>query len=155
MQMIESEVSVAECPVEIYGAYVGNGKILALGRYDAYNTENPALWQIQSDDYGVTWTKVATNIEGIASTPSLLYDSVTEKVSLFYYKRWTGELEYRNVLLSSIWNKSTSWPTATIIARGTVGQDAGNVNSVAFDGLQIAAYYSGNANDTGIYLVMV
>ena len=140
-------------PMEMSGVYLGNGKILVAGRYEG--SGSAYMWQMQSEDYGETWTKQATNISGNSYTPSLVFDQLTNKVSLYIYNRGTGELEYRLVNVEDIWNNPTGWPTATIISTGATGQDAGNVSAVAFKGSQFAAYYSGNSTDTGIYETIV
>lgn len=136
-------------PMEMSGVYLGNGKILVAGRYEG--SGSAYMWQMQSEDYGETWTKQATNISGNSYTPSLVFDQLLNKISLYIYNRGTGQLEYRQVSIEDVWDNPTGWPTATIISTGAIGQDAGNVSAVAFKGSQFAAFYSGNSTDTGIY----
>lgn len=138
-----------ERPMEMSAVYLGNGKILVAGRYEGDGSAY--MWQMQSEDYGETWTKQATNISGNSYTPSLIFNQLTNKISLYIYNRGTGQLEYRQVSIEDVWDNPTGWPTATIISTGATGQDAGNVSAVAFKGSQFAAFYSGNSTDTGIY----
>lgn len=153
---IETGLSVSNCPVEITAAYLGNGKILAIGRFDDGAGANPHLWQMQSDDYGVTWNRVATNIPGAGNTASIIYDATTGEISLYNYRRQDGILQLRKAELTDIWDNPTNWPSPTNIASGfAAGQDAGNVNAVQFNDIQIAAFYSGTSTDTGIYATIV
>ena len=152
---IESGLVATECPFEISAQYLGNGRILAMGRYDA-NTGTLALWQMQSSDYGNTWTRIATNlVYGGGNTPSLLYNETTGLLDLFVYQRGTGKLFHIQNSVESIWNNPTNWANGVIIGNGTIGQDAGNVNAVAFNGRQIISYYSGSPTETGIYAVIL
>ena len=152
---IESGLVATECPFEISAQYLGNGRILAMGRYDAY-TGTQALWQMQSSDYGNTWTRVATNlVYGGGNTPSLLYNETTGLLDLFVYQRGTGKLFHIQNSVESIWDNPTNWANGDVIGNGTIGQDAGNVNAVAFNGRQIISYYSGSPNETGIYAVIL
>ena len=149
---IEVGLTASSCPAEISAIYVGNGKILAIGRCE--DGENGAVsWQLQSSDYGVTWERLASNIVGVSNTCSLLYDENTETITLFRYNRATGELEKRVNQLSEVWDNPQNWSEPTIIAYGNKGQDAGNVNATKFNGNMIAAYYTGNSIDTGIYAI--
>lgn len=138
-----------ERPMEMSAAYLGNGKILVVGRYEGNGESH--MWQLQSEDYGVTWTKEATNISGNSNTPSIIYDNETQMVSLYIYNRSNGQLEYRECAIGDIWDNPTNWATPTILAYGAAGQDAGNVTTCVFKGHQIVSWYSGNAVDTGIY----
>lgn len=149
---IESNISDSECPTEISGAYVSDGKILAIGRKDA-SSGTHALFQIESSDYGSTWTKEYTNIDDIySSTPSLIYDSTSQLLSLFYYQRGIGALRMRRNMLSEVWNNPTGWNASNVIAHGSTSlSDAGNVNAVMFKTYQIVSFYSGDSTNTGIY----
>ena len=138
-----------ERPMEMSAAYLGNGRILVVGRYEGNGESH--MWQLQSEDYGETWTKKATNIGGNSNTPSIIYDNETQMVSLYIYNRSNGQLEYRECVIGDIWNNPTNWTTPTILAQGAAGQDAGNVTTCVFNGHQIVSWYSGNAADTGIY----
>ena len=152
---IESGLVATECPFEISAQYIGNGRILAIGRYDAY-TGTTALWQMQSSDYGNTWTRAATNlVYGGGNTPSLLYNETTGLLDLFVYQRGTGKLFHIQNSVDSIFDNPTNWANGVVIGNGTIGQDAGNVNAVTFNGRQIISYYSGSPTETGIYAVIL
>ena len=153
---IESGLTTSECPMEISGVYIADGKILAIGRKE--NSEGTvAQFQIQSSDYGSTWTKVYTNITDIRlSTPSLIYDSTSDTVSLYYFQRGIGVLRLRKNILNDIWDKALNWSVSKIIANGTNNiSDTGNVNAVPYGENHIATYYSGDSINTGIYAVIV
>ena len=149
-EAIEADIEGGDCPVEMSPVYLGEGKILVIGRQDENDN---GMFQIQSSDYGETWSKTVTNITGVRYiTPSLVYDEAGSALNLYYYDRGTGILKKRTADASSVWDAPTSWPDAVNIATGYgKWQDAGNVNACAFGAIQFAAFYSGNETDTGIY----
>lgn len=152
---IEIPTSNSECPTEISGAYLKDGKILAVGRKDIEGNAK-AQFQIQSSDYGTIWTKKYTNITDIAlSTPSIIYNANTNEISNYYFQRGTA-LRVRKNNASDIWDNPTNWTNSEILANtGGHMEDEGNVNVVEYKDHHIATYYSGNANYTGIYAVIV
>lgn len=154
-QVIESNLAAVNCPTEISAIYLGDGKILALGRLDDEPTNG--MFQIQSSDYGTTWSKSHTNITDIgASTPSVIYNDITDEISLYYYQRGTGALRLRKVSPETVWNNPNNWSASEVISKGSTSfQDAGNVNAVAFNDVQIATYYSGDSVNTGIYATII
>jgi len=152
---IGTALSDAEYPTEISGTYINDGKIIALGRKEYGTTADPtyAMFQIQSNDYGVTWTKTRTNITDISlSTPSLVYDSVKGILSLYYFHRGFGVLRLRKSSINDVWDNPLNWETSQPITFGTRNsQDTGNVNAIALGDKHIAVFYSGDATNTGIY----
>ena len=153
---IEENLPKAECPVEIEGVYFGNGKILLLGRKDA-NEGTVAMFQMQSSDYGKTWSKAYTNItDALGSSPSMILDSNANKISLYYFARTTGQLKSRVVTSSDVWNNPQNWSNSKILeSESARGQDTGNVKTVSLNGLHIATYYAGSSTTTGIYGVII
>lgn len=153
---IEENVSKAECPVEIEGVYLKDGKILALGRKDS-SEGTVAMFQIQSSDYGKTWSKEYTNItDALGSSPSMILDSNTGKISLYFFARTTGQLKRRAVNYKDVWNKPQNWSDSEILeSENARGQDTGNVKTTAINGLHIATYYAGSSTTTGIYGVII
>ena len=153
---IETDVPKAECPVEIDGIYIDDGKILALGRKDA-NEGTIAMFQIQSSDFGKTWTKKYTNItDALGSSPSIIYDLKSGKISLYFFARTTGQLKRREVNYKDVWNAPQKWSDSEILVSETArGQDTGNVKTVAINGLHIATYYAGTPTTTGVYGVII
>lgn len=151
--VVETDLQIYECPMEMSPVYLGNGKILVMGRQES--SSSYGMFQIQSEDYGDTWEKGSTNITDIAlSTPSVLYNNDT--LSLYYFQRGVGALRLRTALPETIWNNPTSWPDSSIIAHGTTsGQDTGNVNACQFGDIQIASFYSGDETNTGIYATII
>lgn len=148
--------SKAECPVELDGFYVGDGKILALGRKDAYSG-TIAMFQIQSSDYGKTWTVEYTNIDdAYGSSPNMVYDEETGDIHLYYFSRNAGKLMRRIDNISNVWNGAKNWNSSEVlITEPYSGQDTGNVKVVEINGYHFAAYYAGTAQTTGVYGVII
>ena len=147
--------SNSECPTEISGVYLQDGKILAIGRKDINGNTN-AQFQIQSNDYGRTWSITYTNITDIAlSTASLIYNSETNEISNYYFDRGTA-LKVRKNNVNDIWDNPTNWSNSEKLVNtcGNV-QDEGNVNAIEYNGNHIVTYYSGNSTNTGIYEIII
>ena len=150
----ESSLSPTNCPVEMSPAYIGDGKILVMGRQD--RDSSAGTFQIQSNDRGETFTKYSTNTKVVGATPSVIFDSQEDTVYQYYFDRATGQLKLITATLETIWNNPTSWPSSEIIAQvDGRGQDTGNVNTCQFGNIQIASFYSGNSTNTGIYATIV
>lgn len=154
---VQSGLTAATWPTEIAGAYLGNsGQMLAIGRIEdtSTNTTAKALFQMQSTDYGATWSKVTSNVtDVIQSTPSLIYDAATGQLDLYYFHRTWGVLKRRKTTLSTIWGNPLDWPAAEAVALGTLnGSDTGGTNAVTHAGARAIAYYSGDPTNTGIYV---
>ena len=152
---IETCTANSECPVEISGAYIDNGKILAIGRKDI-DGNTRAQFQIQSSDYGKNWTKQYTNITDIAlSTPSIIYNESTKEISNYYFQRGKA-LRVRKDNVDNVWDNPTNWPESEIIAKGYGNmEDEGNVNATEYKGNHFITYYNGNSTRTGIYEVII
>ncbi|MBR5541396.1 MAG: exo-alpha-sialidase [Bacteroides sp.] len=154
-QNVETGLSSYECPSELSAVYLGDGRILVMGRLDNQDAEHTTMYQMQSSDYGATWVRHRTNIAGLQNTPSLLYDEKTRIVTMYIMDRGTGELKKYVVTEDAVWDKPTSWPAAEIISSGWgKGIDVGNVNTVRFKGNDFAAFYSGTSDLAGIYAVV-
>ncbi|MBQ1186199.1 MAG: hypothetical protein IIX54_00720, partial [Clostridia bacterium] len=153
---IEENVAKAECPVEIEGVYLGDGKILVLGRKDA-DEGTVAMFQMQSFDYGETWTKEYTNItDALGSSPSLILDEETGEVTLYFFARSVGQFKRRIVNAADVWNNPTNWTASEVlITEPYRGQDTGNVKAVLKDGLHFCTYYAGTSTTTGVYGVVI
>lgn len=136
----------SDTPIEISGTYIGDGKILALGRSE----DSAAMFQIQSSDFGKTWETKITNITDVyLSTPTLIYDD-DGYITVYYYNRADGKLKKRKAIASTVFESATSWGEPSNIASGSVGQDAGNANSVKFNNNIIVVYYSGTDTETSV-----
>lgn len=143
---IASPTTQSDTPTEICAAYIGNGKIIALGRSE----DNASMFQIQSNDYGRTWETKKTNITDVyLSTPTLIYGD-DGYITVYYYNRGDGKLKKRRAIASTVFETPSSWDEPSNIASGAVGQDAGNANSVKFNGNNIIAYYSGTDTETSV-----
>lgn len=143
---IASPTTQSDTPTEIYGVYIGDGKIIALGRSE----DSAAMFQMQSNDYGKTWETKKTNITDVyLSTPTLIYGD-DGYITVYYYNRADGKLKKRRAIASTVFENPSSWGEPSNIASGAVGQDAGNANSVKFNGNNIIAYYSGTDTETSV-----
>lgn len=143
---IASPTTQSDTPTEIYGVYIGDGKIIALGRSE----DSVAMFQIQSNDYGKTWETKKTNITDVyLSTPTLIYGD-DGYITVYYYNRADGKLKKRRAIASTVFENPSSWGEPSNIASGAVGQGAGNANSVKFNGNNIIAYYSGTDTETSV-----
>ena len=151
--VVETGLQIYECPMEMSPVYLGNGKLLIMGRQEGASSYG--MFQIQSNDSGETYLKSSTNITDIyLSTPSILYDGTT--LSLYYFRRYYGELRLRTIAPADIWDNPTNWSDSSVIAHGTTNpQDTGNVNADTFGGVQLATFYSGDSTDTGIYVTIM
>ena len=153
---IETSVDKPECPVEIDGFYAGDGKILALGRKDSPDG-TIAMFQIESSDFGVSWSKKYSNVtDSCQSSPFLIFEPKEEKIYLYYFERMTGTLKRRVAFLSEVWSNPLGWCTPEIIVEeSSRGEDTGNVKVVKMDNAHLAVYYAGTSTTTGIYGVIV
>jgi hypothetical protein len=151
-RVVVESVADGYCPMEMSAAYLGDGKILVVGRYEG--SGSAAMWQMESSDYGHTWTRKPTNIAQYGNTPKILFDAESGKISLYIYNRATGDLEYREIAADKVWNNPSGWPSATILATKNKGYDAGNVSACVFRDMQVATFYAGDSANTGIYCVL-
>lgn len=153
---IESGLTKAQWPTEPAAVYLGEGKILAIGRTE-HNGDTSARSQFQmvSSDYGATWTRAQTNIgDVLISTPSLILDPETGLLSNYYYQRGRGGVLRRRVVdPDSVFANPLHWPASEAVAKGSQATiDAGNVNATAIRGAHYLSFYSGEAPDTSILI---
>lgn len=151
--IIESGLAKGEWPTEPSAIYLGNGRIFAIARTEIGGaTTNNAQFQMESTDYGKTWTRRRTNIGDVASsTPSLIFDKETGLLSNYYYQRGRGLLKRRVVSIDSILNNPLGWPDPELIAIGsTAFCEAGNVNATAIGNTHFLGYYTGVMPDISV-----
>lgn len=153
---IEENIPMDECPVEIECAYIEDNKILVLGRKDT-EKGTMAMFQIQSCDWGETWTKEYTNItDSYGNSPSVIYDSKTGKINLYYFVRFEGELKHRIVNFNDVWNSPKNWSDSEVLVTEPYrGWDTGNVKTVALKDEHICTYYAGTETTTGVFGVIM
>ena len=150
---IQTGISKYACPTEISGAYLGDGKLIAIGRLDETDSEHTKMYQMESSDSGENWTIYETNIAEYRNTPTIVYEPVSDKLYLYIYNRANGELEKWSKTSSVIFGNPTNWGEPIILTQnGGTGIDAGNANAISKDGYNYIAFYSGNSISTGIYL---
>ncbi len=151
--VIESGLDRKNWSTEPSAVYLGDGKILGIARVEhGTNSTEKAQFQLQSNDYGKTWTRTRTNITDIhISTPSLIFDKETGLVYNYYYQRGRGMLKRRVVKTDEIWNNPLAWPNPEIVAfASAIGYDAGNVNTTVLNGKHYLAIYSGDRKNTSV-----
>ncbi len=156
--VIESGLTKDQWPTEPSAVYLGNGRILAIGRTEGGgNSSTRTQFQMVSTDYGATWMRAQTNIgEVSSSTPSLILDPETGLVSNYYYQRGRGVLRRRVVDPDRVFNSPLSWPVSEAVAVGsTIGIDSGNVNATRIGNTHYLSFYSGKAPDTAILVSAV
>ncbi|MFT5155369.1 MAG: hypothetical protein ACI841_005381 [Planctomycetota bacterium] len=124
---IETDLIKADWPTEPAAVYLGNGRILAIGRTES----GPTQFQMVSSNFGATWTRERTNIGDIAaSTPSLILDPKTGLLSNYYYERGRGILRRRVVDPERIFDHPLSWPASEAVGTGSlIAWDSGNANA--------------------------
>lgn len=152
---VESELDNIGWTTEPSAAYIGDGRIIAIARIEhAKESTQRAQFQIESKDYGKTWTKKRTNITDVLiSTPSLIYDEKTGLISNYYYQRARGMLKRRVVGADKIFGNPLDWPSPEIIAfASAVGYDAGNANATKIGDVHYIAYYSGDSKNTSVLI---
>jgi len=152
---IESELTKDQWPTEPAAVYLGDGKILAVGRTEIGGTSTTrSQFQLVSSDYGATWKRSQTNIgDVLISTPSLILDAETGLLSNYYYQRGPkrGILRRRVVDPDSVFDRPLNWPASEAVATGSqITVDAGNANATAIGNTHFVAFYSGEAPDTSI-----
>ena len=142
-RIVEAELHIADWPTEPSAVYFGEGRILAVGRTESRRSSTEcAQFQLESSDYGRTWTKHRTNITDVAtSTPSLILDPETGILSNYYFHRLRGILKCRRVKAVKIWGRPLDWPEPEILGFGSP-IDAGNVNAVRMGKRHFVAWYS-------------
>ena len=153
-RVVEDKLPKNMWPTEQSAIYLGNGRIIAIARRESVKGEAPELkvqFQLQSTDYGRSWSKKLTNIGDIReSTPSLLL-TADGKICTYYYQRGAGLLKRRVVAADKIWDNPLTWPEPEVITTGsTHGCDAGHVNALSADGRHFITYYSGDRKDTAV-----
>ena len=156
--VVESELTKEQWPTEPSAVYLGDGKILAVGRTEmGGNTTARSQFQMVSTDYGTTWSRASTNIgDVVISTPSLVLDPETGLLSNYYYHRGRGILRRRVVDANEVFNHPLNWPASEAVATGSpVTVDAGNANATVIGNSHFIAFYSGKAPDTSVFVSVV
>ena len=155
---IESKLPKSEWPTEPSAVYLGDGRILAIGRTEGRAVDTTrSQFQMVSTDYGATWTRSKTNIvDVLASTPSLILDPETGLLSNYYYQRGKGVVWRRVVDPDTVFDNPLAWPRSEPVAAGSrVTFDSGNVNATAIGDKHYLAFYSGKAPDTSVLVSVV
>jgi len=150
---IESELTKSQWPTEPAAVYLGDSKILAVGRTEMGGSSSTrSQFQMVSSDYGATWTRAQTNIgDVLISTPSLILDAETGLLSNYYYQRGRGILRRRVVDPDSVFGNPLNWPVSEAVATGSqIAIDAGNANATVIGDTHFVTFYSGEAPDTSI-----
>lgn len=155
---VESGLLRSDWPTEPAAVHLGDGRILAIARTERGDgTTARAQFQITSTDHGKSWTRTPTNIGDVkASTPSLVLDSKTGLLSLYYYHRGRGILRRRVVDPAQVFGHPLQWPASEAVATGSqVTFDAGNVNATVIGDTHYLSFYSGKAPETAVVVAGV
>lgn len=152
---IENALAKNEWPTEPSAVYLGDGRILCIAR-----SEGGAKYQFQltSTDGGKTWKKEKTNIcDVLESTPSLVLDSKSGKLSNYYYQRGAKKLKRRVVDAQWIFTRPLQWPQPEVIAVGEEARayDAGNVSATQVGDVHYPAFYTGSTSDTSVVVAVL
>lgn len=151
---IESGLTKAQWPTEPSAVYLGDGRILAIGRTElSVDSTARSQFQMVSSDHGATWTRAQTNICDVQiSTPSLIFDRKTGLVSNYYYQRGRGGMLRRRVVdPNDVFAHPLHWPVSEAVAKGSQATiDAGNVNATTIDGTHYLSFYSGESPNTSV-----
>ena len=155
--VIEDKLPATQWPTEQSAVYLGNGKIFAIARHEPDKTEAPekkVQFQLESDDFGKSWSKKLTNINDIwESTPSLLLGA-DGKIYNYYYQRRAGLLKRRVVAAEKIIGTPLAWCAPEILTAASADAcNAGNVNAVAVGGQHFVAYYTGTPKNTAVVVL--
>lgn len=155
--------TLSEIPWEIRVAYIGNSKLIAIGRNDLGNP-----YQLNSDDYGRTWTQFTTNIIDCKQNPLFpLYFDDDNTMVLYYNDRLSNTVKKRTVDTTFIYDNPTLWSDAEIIAY--TSSQANKIDSGYITAIRLRSYrretslgmYTNNAivgdedtpKDTGIVVI--
>jgi len=151
---VESGLLKTDWPTEPSAVYLGEGRILAVGRTES---GGQSQFQLVSTDSGKTWMRSRTNIGDIhASTPTLILDAETGLVSNYYYERGRGILRRRVVDPDKIFDNPLGWPDSEAIATASpIAWDSGNANATVIGKTHFVSFYSGEAPDTSVMISVV
>lgn len=141
---IASGLTQSTCPVEIEIVYVGDGKILGVARVEDTGVN---LFQIQSDDYGATWSTADTNIAEEQTPVAMVLHDDLNTLDLYYYDRDDGKVEYLRTTIETVWDAPTAWPaTEVLTTEAGTGSDAGYVDAIRTGSVNVVVYYTGSTN---------
>ena len=153
---VESGMPMGELPTEPSAVHLGGGRILAIARTEGGPTSEFSQFQLTSTDGGVTWRKERTNIRDVcASTPSLILDPASGRVTNYYYERGKGVLKRRIAKAETIFDRPCDWPPAEAVAFGDEDRpwDAGNVNATFIGNVHYLAFYHGTRTTASVCVV--
>lgn len=146
--VVETGVGASQQPVEIELVYVGAGRILGLARRQS----GGAMFQLQSDDYGATWSRADTNISELLTPAAVVLHDDRHTLDVYLYDRDDGNIEWFRTTVDDVWDAPTSWPTSTVVAtQAGLGADAGYTHAVRTpDGVNLVAFYTGSSPTTQV-----
>jgi hypothetical protein len=120
--------SYSDIPWEVRIAYIGQGRLVAMGR----NDKGP-LYQLNSGDYGRTWTQFTTNITDCRFNCVFpLYMADLDTITLYYNDRYSNTIKKRTAPATFIFNNPNQWNEATVIdytSSPTTKIDSGYITS--------------------------
>ena len=150
---VEADLPNGEIPMEPSVVVLPGNRLLAVARCEDTDSPEARQFQLTSGDGGQTWMRRRTNIGDIfKSTPSLVYDSATDRICNYYYERGKRRAKRRVALGRRVFESPEGWPASEIVARGSEKRpwDAGNVNVAACGDVHYLAFYSGDERNTSV-----
>lgn len=156
--VVEAGLEKGDWPTEPSGVYLGDGRIIAIARVEKTgDAAGHGQFQLESADGGATWKKRRTNIGDVReSTPCLLWDADSGRLSNYYFQRGQGVLKRRVASPPQVWGTPLAWPAPEIVSAGSKKDyHAGNVNATALGKTHFCAFYSGNEIQTEVVIASV
>lgn len=107
----DTYTSYDQLPWEVRIAYLGGGRLLAIGRNNVGN-----VYQLNSSDYGQTWTRYTTNINDCRKNCLYpLFFKAENQIVLYYNDRSSNTVKKRTVDATFAFKNPTLWPEAKVI----------------------------------------
>lgn len=157
-QVVEQGMPKAELPTEQSVVYLGNGRIFGLSRTEFIrDVAANGQFQLESLDYGKTWTKRRTNITDVlCSTPSVVYDAKRGVLVNYYFQRGRGILKRRVARIEDVAANPLAWPAPEFLVQGSTSTfDTGNVNVTTIGQTHYACYYTGKHPQTSVVVAPI
>jgi len=143
---VPSVPSISDTAWEIRCVEIFEGKIIAFGRNDL-----GSAYQLTSDDYGVTWTKIKTNIDEVFRAPLYpVYIEEEQLLCVYTHDRNGARLKKVTIDADYAFNNPTAYPKQEVVSyigSQALGIDSGYLGVVRLRNYRndvMIAYYGGN-----------
>ena len=152
---VEGGLHLKDWPTEPSLVSLGSGRLLVVARAEK---NSGSLFQLTSSDGGRTWKKQRTNVADVLeSTPSLVPDTATGRLTLYYYHRGAKKLKRRTANAGKVFAEPTAWSEPEVLFTGEEERpyDAGNVNVTVLNGTHYAGFYTGTSSKTAVLVLEI